>query len=814
MLTGASSILHDFRYALRRLRSNAGFSAVAIGTIALAIGANTAMFSVVNGLLLRPLPYLESDRIVRVLERLPSGGLNGISTLNYLDWTNGNTVFEYMAAEVGWRATLTGGDQPLLIRGARVSAHYFDIFGAKPALGRTFLQGEDQVGKDHVVLLSHAFWESRFGSDAEVLERNIVLNGERYTVIGVLQKGPFDRAGAQIWAPLAFQPSNMTRDFRWLSATAKLKPGVTLEKARAEMDVIGQRLASAYPNPNEGWGVAVDRLADVLVGPGLRTAVTVLFAATVLVLLIGCANLANLGLARSISRRSEIALRAALGASRWRLVRQLLTEHVVIALCGGLVGAGVGYAMMKWIQSLIPPDTFPREADITMDPSVLLFTLAVAVITGLLFGVSPAAEATNPGLTGGLKEGGHGTTAGGPGRRLRSGFVIAEIALAFVLLVGSGLMMRSLFKLLDVDPGFTATNVLTANLPISPEQYPDPVELNAYLASIRTAVETVPGVRETALTSALPLQGWGFGVPYSIAGREVTDVTNRRPAFFKIVSPSYFDALGIRLLAGRALSDSDRAGAPPVALINETLARREFPGEDPIGRRILVQQIVPGETQFGREIAWEIVGVIAGEKITGLGDAIDAGMYVSNQQSPTYAVNLIVRAGLPPQSLQRAVQAAVGSVNRDQALSDARTLEQIVDQSMLGNRVTGTLLAGFAGIALFLAALGIYGVMAHTAAQRTHEMGIRAALGATAGSLHMLIFLGGMRLALIGLVVGLAVMLPTTDVLSSMLYGVSTYDPLTIAVVAAVLSGVAGLACFVPARRITKANPMDALRHQ
>ena len=445
-MSGASSILHDLRYALRQLRSNAGFSAIAIGTIALAIGANTAMFSFVNGLLLRPLPYPESDRIVRVLERLPRGGLNGISTLNYLDWTNGNTVFEYIAAEVGWRATLTGGDQPLLIRGARVSAHYFDIFGAKPALGRAFLQGEDQVGKDRVVLLSHAFWESRFGSDAAVLERNIVLNGERYTVIGVLQKGPFDRAGAQIWAPLAFQPSNMTRDFRWLSASARLKPGVTLEKARAEMDVIGQRLASAYPDSNEGWGVAVDRLADVLIGPGLHTAVTVLFAATVFVLLIGCANLANLGLARSISRRSEIALRAALGASRWRLVRQLLIEHVVIALCGGLVGAGVGYAMMKWIQSLIPPDTFPREADITMDPSVLLFTLAVAVVTGLLFGVAPAAQTTNPSLTGGLKEGGHGTTAGGPGRRLRSGLVITEIALAFVLLVGSGLMMRSLVQ--------------------------------------------------------------------------------------------------------------------------------------------------------------------------------------------------------------------------------------------------------------------------------------------------------------------------------------------------------------------------------
>jgi putative ABC transport system permease protein len=812
---GPSSVLPDLRYAIRRLRNSPGFSGVAIATIALAIGANTAMFSFVNGVLLSPLPYPESDRIVRVLEKLPAGGLNGISTVNYLDWTNQNAVFEYMAAEVGWRATLTGGDEPVLIRGARVSAHYFDIFGATPALGRTFLPGEDQLGKDRVVLLSHVLWESRFRSDPGMLGREILLNGEAHIVIGVLQKGgPFDRAAAQIWKPLAFQPSNMTRDFRWLGASAKLKPGVTLENARAEMNVIGQRIANAYPNSNKGWGVAVDRLADVLIGPQLHTAVTVLFAATALVLLIGCANLANLALARSLSRESEMAVRAALGASRWHLVRQVLIENVVISVCGGIVGVGVGYAMMKWIQSLIPPYALPPAVDIRMDTSVLLFTLTVAVVTGLLFGVAPAAQTTNPSLVSALKEGGHGTTAGSPGRRVSRVLVVAEIALAFVLLVASGLLMRSFFKLLDIDPGFNATNVLTAGLPISQEQHPDPVELNAYLASISAAVEAVPGVRKTALTSALPLQGWGYGVPYSIADREFVDRANRRPAFFKIVSPSYFDALGIKLLAGRVLRDNDMAGASPVALINETLAKREFPDENPIGRRILVREIVPGKTEFGQEIAWEIVGVIAGEKINGLGDAISAGIYVSNQQSPTYGINLIVRAGMPPQSLQRAVRSAVESVNKDQALSDVRTLEQIVDQSMLGNRVANTVLTAFASIALLLAGVGIYAVISYTAAQRTHEMGIRAALGASAGNLRRLIFLGGMRLTLIGLLIGLTGTLPATDVMSSMLYGVGTYDPLTIAVVAAVLSGVAGLACLLPARRITKTDPMEALRYQ
>ena len=808
-------MLHDLRHAIRLLRNSPGFSAVAIGTIALALGANTAMFSFVEGVLLSPLPYSEPDRIVRVLERPPTGGLNSVSTLNYLDWTGQNAVFEYLAAEVGWRTTLTGGDEPLSIPGARVSAHYFDIFGTKPALGRTFLPDEDQPGRDHVVLLSHRLWESRFGADTAVLGRDILLDGEAHTVVGILRRGgPFDRATAQIWQPLAFEPSNMTRDFRWLGASGKLRPGVTVEKARAEMNVIGQRLADAHPDSNKGWSVAVDRLADVVIGPGLQTAITVLFAATLFVLLIGCANLANLALARSLSRQSELAVRAALGASRWHLVRQLLIETVVVSACGGVVGVGIGYAMMKWIQSLIPPSTLPPAVDIRMDTSVVLFTLTVAVVTGLLFGVAPAAQMTNPSPASTLTEGRHGATVGSLGRRVRGVLVVAEIALAFVLLVGSGLLMRSFFKLLDIDPGFNATNVLTAGLPISQEQHPDPVALNAYLASITAAVKAVPGVRATAVTSALPLQGWGYGVPYSIAGRERADRANRRPAFFKIVSPSYFEALGIKLLAGRVLSDYDLAGAAPVALINEPLAKREFPDENPIGRRILVREIVPGRTEFGQEIGWEIVGVVAGEKLTGLGDATSAGMYVSNQQSPTYGINLIVRAGVPPQSLQKAVRSAIDRVNRDQALSEVRLLEEIVDQSMLGNRVASTLLTAFASVALLLAAIGIYGVISYTVARRTHEMGIRAALGASPGNLRRLILQDGMRLTMIGLVIGLIATFPATDVLSSMLYGVGTYDPLTIAVVAAALFAVAGLACFLPVRRITKADPLEALRYQ
>jgi putative ABC transport system permease protein len=426
---GPSCALHDLRSAVRLVRHSPGFAAVAMATVALAIGVNTAMFSFVNGILLRPLPYPESDRIVRILETLPSGGLNGVSTLNYLDWTKQNSVFEYMAAEAAWRPTWLGGAEPVSIRGARVSPRYFDIFGAKPALGRLFRPDEDEPGRERVVLLSHALWDLRFGSDPAILGRQIRLDDGVYTVIGVLEKdSPFDRTTAQIWTPLVLEPANMTRDFRWLGASGKLAAGVTLAKARAEMDVIARRIAAGHPDSNKGWGISVDRLADVLIGPQLQTVVTVMFAATALLLLIGCANLANLALARGLVRDSEMAVRAALGASRWRLAGQLLTEHVAISMGGAIAGAGVGYAMLKWILSLIPPSSLPPALTVGMDTSVLLFTAVAAVATGVLFGMAPAAHATKPSLVSALDDGVRGTTAGSRGRQLRQVLVVAEIA--------------------------------------------------------------------------------------------------------------------------------------------------------------------------------------------------------------------------------------------------------------------------------------------------------------------------------------------------------------------------------------------------
>jgi len=808
------SLRQDFRYALRSLRSSPAFAAMAVATIALAIGANTAMFSFVNAVVLHPLPYPDPERLVMVAEKRPDGGDNGISTLNYLDWAEQQSVFEYLAALTGWGATYTGGDEPERFTGGRATIQYFDITGARVVLGRKFVAGEDRVGSDHVVLLSNVLWRSRFGADPTIVGRSITLDGEPYTVVGVLAPGAaFDLAGRQIWKPLAFEQSNMTRDFHWFIAFAKLKADVTLEQARTAMDLIGHRIADEYPASNKGWSVSVIPLAQRMVAENVRTATLALFGATAFVLLIGCANLANLSLARGVALRREVAVRASLGASRWRLARRFLVENMVLSLCGGLLGIGIGYAAMLGIKAMIPPGLLP-PVEIGIDSSVLSFALAAIVLTGILFGLAPAIHATRTNLTEPMKEGGQGTTPSGGGARVRSTLVVAEVALAFVLLVGSGLLLRSLFGLLSVDPGFDSTNVLTASLPISTTQHPDPQELKRYQQSIRESVAALPGVRETALTSALPLHGWGYGMPYQIANRDVVDRAKRQAVFFKMVSPAYFDTLHIRVTSGRALQDTDVAGAPPVAVINETLAKRDFPNESPIGQRILVEQIVPGQTALGADIAWEIVGVIKDEKISSLDDTRSAGMYVTMEQSPVYTVDLLVRAAVEPQTLEKAVRAAVATVSKDQTLANMQTLQQIADESLTANRLQALLLASFAGMALVLAAVGIYGVIAYAVTQRTHELGIRAALGATAGSLQRLVFRSGMRLAGIGLAVGFVVSLGVTRLLQAILFGVSPRDPLTIAVVAVVLAAVAAAACFVPARRATKVDPIVALRHQ
>jgi putative ABC transport system permease protein len=786
-----------------------------VSTLAIGIGANTAIFSFVNGVLLKPLPYGEPERIVRVLEKPPGGGRNGISTLNYLDWQKDNTVFEYMAAQTGGSVTLTGVTEPVQLRGARVSPHYFDIFGIQATLGRTFAADEDQLGKERVAVLSHALWMSQFGADPGVIGRSIKLDGFAHTVIGVLPAGSaFDRAFAQIWRPLAFEPQNMTRNFHWFGAFAKLKRGVTVKQATEQMDTIGARIAKDYPDSNKGWGVGIDPFADTVVGTQLRQSLYVLLAAVGMVLLIGCANLANLTLARGAGREREVAIRASIGAGRGRLVRQFLTENVLLSTCGGILGLLLGLALKAGLEAAILPFSLPREANVALDSRVLLFTLALAIFTGVIFGLAPALQATRPNLASCMKEGGRGASSGGR-HSVRSALVVTEVALAFVLLTGAGLLIRSFFQMQQVDTGFDSTNVLTAQLPIPDKQYPNPEQLNAYLRQVVDRVEALPGVRDVALSSALPMQGWGYGMPFQRADKPIVDRANRRGCFFKMVSPSYFRALGMKVRQGRPLGDHDAKGAPQVAVINETMVRLYFKDENPIGKRILVQEIVPGKTQLGPEIPWEVVGVVADEKVNNIDSRGDnPGMYVSNVQSPVYFQSLVVRAALNPSGLTQPLNRAIHEINKDQSVNEVKTLDQIKAESMATNRLRSLLLTVFASIAVLLAAIGIYGVISYAVEQRTREIGIRAALGASRGDLMRLILRSGMLMAAIGLVLGFGGAFGLTRLLANLLFGVGERDPMTLGAVAAILAFVALLACYIPARRATKVDPMVALRYE
>jgi len=807
--------LKELRHSVRTLRQSPGFTAVAILTLAIGIGANTAIFSFVDAMLLKPLPYPDADRIVRVMEKPPRGARNGISTLNFLDWQRDNTVFDFMSAQTGDAVTLTGGSEPIQLRGALVSAGYFKVFGAEPELGRTFLPGEDELGKHHVAVISHAVWASQFGSDPSIATRTVLLNNEPHTIVGVLPaRSAFDRAPVQIWRPLAFRPSNMTRDFHWMISFARLKDGVTLAQARANMDAIGKRIENDFPASNKGWGVVVEPYAETLINPQARTIILLLLSSTGFLLLIGCANLANLALARGVSREREVVVRASLGAGRWDLIRQFLTENVLLSICGGLFGLAIGYGLMKAMGLMLPPFTLPREVNASIDARVLLFALIVSIATGMLFGMAPALQATKPDLAAAMKEEGRGSSGGAGRRRLRDSLIVAEIALAFMLLVVSGLMMRSFLGLLNIDAGFDSNNLLTMRLPVTIEQFPEPEQMNRYLREVRTAVEAVPGVRETAYSCAAPMQGTCYGMPMQVASKPRVDVANRDGGFYKVVSPSYFSALGIKPIKGRLLADTDTSNSPPVLVMNERLANRYFPKEDPIGQRILIQKIVPGKTELGDDIAWEVVGVIGDEKIGGPEDVQSAGVYVSNEQTPVYGMVLNIRASVNPLTLQQPITAAIRSVNKDQAISDIRSVDQIRDQSMGGRRLVSVLLGTFATVALVLAGLGIYGVISYNVAQRTREMGIRAALGATERSLLRLILDRGVRLTLVGLAIGTGGAIALTRLMATLLFGVGARDPLTMVSVGVILAGVAIIASYVPARRATRVDPVVALRYE
>jgi putative ABC transport system permease protein len=807
------TIFQDLRYGMRQLLRSPGFTAVAIITLALGIGANTAIFSFVDAVLLKPLPYPHPERIVSVWEKPPGGDRNGISTLNFLDWKRQNHCFQFLSAVEWDTVTWTGSGEPQQINVQEVSASYFNVLGVGATLGRTFAPGDDQPGNDQEVVLSNRIWQSRFGGDPKVIGRKITLDDKDYTIIGVLPAGSeFDRTWQEMWLPLVFRPADMTRDFHWFIAIARLKPRVTLKQARAEMDAIGARIAAAYPESNKGWGVRLDPYIDQVVNRELRRSLWVLLAAVGAVLLIGCANLANLTLARGTDREREIAIRSALGARRLRLVRQLLTENILLGFVGGMAGLALGGGLMRGIKLWTPRYMLPAEANVHMDYGVLLFTLAIGVLTGIIFGLAPALSGTRHGLAGSLKEGGR-TTAGRPRHRTRTALVVAEVMLSFVLLAGAGLLIRSFDKLANVNPGVDTTHVLAMDLPMSMAKNTNSGALTNYLREITDNVRGVPGVRDAAITSAVPMEGWGFGMPFLIAGRTYVDPAHRPACFFKIVGPSYFYTVGMGLLRGRGLAETDAAGTPPIAVINETMAKRYFKGEDPIGKRILVQQIVTGKHALGPEVPWQVVGVVADEKVGSLDDD-SPGMYVTFYQSPIVGDSLVILGAMNPSLLTESVKRAIWKVNKNQAITNVQTLEEIKSQSVATTRLRTVLLTIFAGIALLLAAVGIYGVFSYSVAQRIHEMAIRLALGASPVNLLKLVVGKAMLMVLLGLAIGVAGAFALTRVLASLLFDTSPTDPLTWIAVGVLLAAVALLACYIPARRATKVDPMAVLRYE
>ncbi len=798
----------DIRFALRALRRSPSFTIVALLMLALGIGATSAIFSFVDGVMLRPLPYRDADGIIRVWEQPPGGTRNVISALNFQDWRDQNTAFSAIAAVSNVEATLAGPAGPVLVRTGRVSAPYFDIYGVEAALGRTFAPGEDTPGREQVAVLSYPLWQEQFGADPAIVGTTIRLDGAPYTVIGVLPAGsPFNRGWARLFRPLAFTSAEQTRDYHWLTATARLKPGVTFEQARANMDAIGSRIARDYPHSNKDWGVHLDRLTDVAVGEDLKQSLRVLLGAVGLLLLLGCANLANLSLARGTNREREVVVRAALGASRGRIFRQFLTESLILSLGGGALGVGAGYAMMRGLERLLPPLYLPREAVVTMDWRALLFAAAVAVSTGLLFGVAPAIHASHTDLSSSMRASSRSTTADRSRRRLRQSLVVAEIAISCVLLAGAGLLGRSFFAMRGVEAARDPDHVVVAGLFAPKGRFVNPDAARVYYRQIYDRVAAIPGVQSVALSSAVPLEGWSDGMPLTIA-----ETRKEGGAGYKQITPSYFSTIGLTILRGRGLNDADRQGSTPAIVVNQQFADQYFPGANPIGSHLLIQEIVPGQPALGPEIPWEIVGVVSNEHAGSLGDRGRAGVYVSVEQGPRYGPSVVLRTGVEASAVAEPLRAAIRSVDRDQVVTDIRTIAALQSDYVAPDRLRTSLIAAFGAIALLLAAIGIYGVMAYSVEQRTQEIGIRAALGASRGTLVGLVMHQATLLTAIGVALGLAAAAASSKVLASLLFGVTPRDAVSLIAAALTLSVTALLAAWIPARRAAAVDPIRALR--
>ena len=806
-----SNLLQDVKFGFRLLLKNPGFASVAVLALALGIGANTAIFSILNTTLFEPLPYTHPEQIVELWSKI-RGNRNVVAAGDYLDWKAQSTVFQELCAWTGTDLNLATGARPEQVRGWLVTPGFYFVIGQPFLLGRDFLPEEGQLGRDHVAILTNKFWLDRFSGDRNIIGKTIQINGEPYTVVGVLGPGPLDRGREKLGVALAFKPEQINHDFHWLLVMGRLKPGVTIAQANADMDAVTKHIAEVYPKSDKGWGASVEPLKNDFLDRDVVRGLWLLMGAVGFVLMIACANVANLLLARATTRQKEVAVRASLGASRKRLFSQFLVESLVLACIGGAVGVGLSWLLLKLIMLMMPPFTLPYEANVRLNPPVLFFTLGATMLAGVLFGCAPAWQSSRLNLNDVLKEGGRSSRGGR--HTLRRFLVVAEFALALSLLTGGGLAIHSLWNVAHVDLGFRTDHLLTFYLPIPDGRLKDATQITTFYRQLLDRIQALPGVTSVSASEGMPLQGVNFGMPFTLEGHPVDDQSQRPGAGFSMVTPTYFDTFGIRFDKGRPLNEDDRAGGPPVAVVNESFAKKFYPNGDALSKRILVEQLIPGVTKLGAPIAWQIVGVYHNVRNGGpRGDGFPE-IDVPFAQSPWPQAGIAVRASGDPSNLSKSIADIVQSMDPNLPLSQVKTMDQIIDESMSGDRFEAFLFAGFAVIALFLAALGIYGVMSFAVAQRTHEIGLRMALGAGTSRVLSLVLREGMILALLGLALGLAGAFWVGKLMHTLVYNVGTIDFTAFSVVAALLMASALLACYVPARRATRVDPMQALRQE
>jgi len=807
-------MIQDLRFGVRMLRTHKGFTAVAAMTLALGIGANTAIFSVVYGVLLRPLPFSEPEQLVVVSQTRSRGGSGPLSKgqgkpapfspPNWVDFRAQQTVFADMGASAGTNFVLTD-NEPDRVPGANVSAGFFEALRVTPLAGRLFLPADETFGAPDVVVLGAGIWKRRYGGNAEILGHTVMVNAKPHVVIGIVPEGMSFPNDSELWVPLRFQPEEMKeRQSFYLDVIARLKPGVSIEQARTEMEAIAARLGKLYPQTNGSLSAGVISLHEKTVGDVGKVLLLILGAAA-FVLLIACANVANLLLARGSAREREMSLRAALGASRLRLLRQLMTENALLCLLGGSLGVLMANSAVSALRLMLPA-ALPRKDAILLDGRALLFAAATAVVAAIIFGVAPLQQAVRLNPHDSLKESAQ-SSPGRPQRRLLHAFVVAEVALSLVLLAGAGLMLRTLYGLITTNPGFEASNVLTADITLPRARYGQPQRRAAFCDQTIQRLQPLPGVQSVSVTNELPLTGGVTSQGFGIEGRPESASGPAGSANLRAISPDYFKTLRMGLLRGRGVEERDGAAAPGVVVINETMARTFWPNEDPVGKRMRIAR--SGEPEWR-----EVVGIVSDIRHRGLHIPPEPEMYVPYAQQPWQFFHLAIRTTGDPRLLSSALRQAVWSVDREQPVMRVQTLEKIVAASYAETTFYATLLAAFAGLALALASIGIYGVLAYAVERRTREIGVRIALGAQRKDVLVLVISQGLRLALAGVALGLVAALAVTRFVASLLHGVTPTDPATFVGVSLLLLLVAGLACWLPARRATKLDPMTVLRHE